>query len=195
MTLEFGKVCYLALDHDKAEYYQNSFESKFERKQYDKNNRPKNLYIRKCNFDIDKRGGLKLVLFNSENCAFEQPSRELQYIIDNNINYRLIMSDVKEFIPILAFKRGPSFRYQEGNKIYLNCPNEILNNDYLKYKDKYAIWNGVVEKVKFSHFEVDYFDKNNEEPKIYKYKNYDEIPREYRTKSNIYDIYEIIQEN
>lgn len=188
-----GGVCYLALNSKNADK-PDSFEYKFQNEQYDKNNKPKDdIYIRKCNFDIDKRGGLKLVLFNSKICAFEQSSMSLHYIIDNNIKYKLIMSDVKEFIPVLAFKKAPAYKYLDGNKVYLECPSDILNNNYLIYKNKYAIWNGVVQKVKFSHIEVEYFNKN--EFKVYKYENYDEIPREFIAKANVYYIYEIMQEN
>ena len=86
-----------------------------------------------------------------------------------------------------------SYKYLDGNKVYLECPSDILNNNYLIYKNKYAIWNGVVQKVKFSHIEVEYFNKN--EFKVYKYENYDEIPREFIAKANVYYIYEIMQEN
>ena len=202
MIQRFGGICYLALEHNKSDN-PDSFECKFQMKQYTKDNKPKeDIYIRRCNFDIDSRGGLRLFLLNNQMGDY---LISLQMIIDNDIKYTL-MSGVKEFIPIFAYKElrtRPNMKYQEENNVYLGADffhsssiesplYMVLYNKYLKYKDKYAIFDGVVEKIKFSHFEKE--DYTQCPPKTIKYKTYDEIPEEYKNCSSLNDIYEIVQE-
>lgn len=205
MIRKFGETCYLALDHNRSNN-PDSFECKFQMKQYSKNNKPKeDIFIRKCNFDIDSRGGLKLIFLDDEVCDVGCYLSLLR-IIENDIDYTLLMSDVKEFIPIFAYQELPArlkMKHLKEDNIYLGADffhsarikdplYMVLYNKYLKYKDKYVIWNGVVEKVKFSHIEIEDFDKDN--IKVHKYKTYDEIPKEYKDRSNLDYIYEIIQE-
>ncbi len=181
-----------------------SFEWKFNMKEYTKDSKLKeDIKIRKCNFDIDKRGGLKLFLLDDDDNYYSNNYISLQYIIDNDIKYTSFMLGVKEFIPIYVCKGVPKYlRYQEENKIYLladfysssSIENPIymaLYNEYLRYKNKYVIWDGVVEKIKFSHFEVE--DISQYPAKIYRYKTYNEIPEKYHGKVDY--IYEIIEEN
>lgn len=180
-----GKTCYLAIDDEKS-FKENSFERKFKSKQYTKDSKLKeNIKINKCNFDIDKRGGLKLVLLDNY--------VDLQYIIDNDIDYEIFIENTKEFVPISAFKENENMLTMWRIGGYLTDFSTkhymLLDNEYLKYKSKYVLWDGVVQKVKFSHFIVYSFDSS-----VCEYKNYDEIPQEYIDIDEIDCVYEIIPE-
>lgn len=106
--------------------------------EYDEIEFPKSMEIRECNFDVDKRGGLKLVFLNKKYEVKEIPKDK------NHILY-----NVGEFIPVSVY-------WHEDGMVKLShldyAINDILNNKYLKYKNKYVLLNGVVEKVKYSHY-------------------------------------------
>ena len=95
--------------------------------------------IKKINFDIDTRGGLKIVELNT-------------YVSSLPENAQLILKGVSKdgFIPVTA---SPYMHDNEKLNIWDDEIYEIFENRYLKHKVKYVIWDGVVEKVKFSHNE------------------------------------------
>lgn len=92
----------------------------------------------KINFDVDARGGLKIIFLEEVdlNC--------------NGISKKLVFSNVTEnFIPIELYKRGyGSEEFLVPEKFYT-----IFENQYLKTKEKYGLYDGVVEKVVFSRIE------------------------------------------
>lgn len=95
--------------------------------------------IKKINFDIDTRGGLKIVKLDT-------------YVSSLPKNAILILKGVSKdgFIPVTA---SPYFHDNEKLNIMENEIYEIFENKYLKHKVKYVIWDGVIQKVKFSHNE------------------------------------------
>lgn len=97
--------------------------------------------IRECNFDLDKRGGLKLILLNKTYNIKEIPKEKTH-----------ILSNVEKFIPINVF-------WHEEGMVKLShfdyAIKDILENEYLKYKNKYVLLNGVVQKVKYSHYIIE----------------------------------------
>lgn len=160
MMKKFGGTCYLAIDSNKARK-DGTFEEKFFHHNFKNlcSSEDIKIKIRRCNFDIDKRGGLKLVLINDFVTLYD--------IINYDMKYELLQKDCDEFMPILAERYGDkllkikgitSLFYLEDLKNSLQFwkfsmkNHNVLNNDYLKYKNKYVICDGVIEKVKFSHF-------------------------------------------
>ena len=92
----------------------------------------------KINFDVDTRGGLKIIFLEDVdlNC--------------NGINKTLVFSNVTEnFIPISLYKMS----YSNGEFLVPEKFYTILENQYLKTKTKYALYDGVVEKVVFSRIQ------------------------------------------
>ncbi|MBO5476442.1 MAG: hypothetical protein J6A15_01645 [Clostridia bacterium] len=92
----------------------------------------------KINFDVDTRGGLKIIFLEDVDLKC------------NGIEKKLLFSDVKNnFIPIEIYKRGyGSDKFVVNEKFY-----NILENPYLKRKSKYALFDGVVEQIVFSRVE------------------------------------------
>lgn len=160
MMREFGGTCYLAIDGKKSRK-EGTFEEKFLNHKFKDSYSSEDIKvkIRRCNFDIDKRGGLKLVLINA--------SISLYDIITYDMKYELLQENCDDFMPILAeryedkllkIKGITSLFYLEDLETSLQFwkfsmkNHNVLNNEYLKYKNKYVICDGVIEKVKFSHF-------------------------------------------
>ena len=105
------------------------------------------------NFDIDPKGGLKIIHLG----------KEFDLHVQNGIRKTLLFDNVKrDFIPIEAY---PSFMSEDkltiSKKFY-----DILENGYLKYKEKYFIVNGVILKTKFDRI----YDNPYYECKNYNYK-------------------------
>ena len=100
----------------------------------------------KINFDIDKRGGIKIVHLNEEFCLNEV-----------GVVKTLIFKDItKDFIPIKSY---------QSNHLCddMLCIEEkffdILENTNLKYKYKYFLNNGIVLKCKFKEmYDHPYYD-------------------------------------
>ncbi len=85
-----------------------------------------------CNFDVDTNGGLKLVL------------------LDNTVNTTTIdkvepiLENVTNFIPVNAYQ----VTLLKDNELYVpRVFYDIFTNKYLKNKEKYVLWDGVVQKV------------------------------------------------
>lgn len=92
----------------------------------------------KINFDVDTRGGLKII-----------PLEEVD-LNCNGITRKLIFSNIKgNFIPVNIYKRGYGSEEMEvPEKIH-----RIFENRYLKTKPKYGLYDGVPEKIVFSRIE------------------------------------------
>lgn len=91
--------------------------------------------IERINFDVDSRGGLKVVRgFESNNIT-----------ISENDKISMIYTEDVEFIPVQAYDHfGIDGQLRVPKEFY-----EIFENSYLKNKYKYVLWDGVVEKVEF----------------------------------------------
>ncbi len=85
------------------------------------------------NFDVDYRGGLKVI----------RGVGDVDVSEDDNIS--IFSVDDLDFIPVEA---SPRF-CDDGQLVIPEKFYDIFENKYLKYKTKYVLWDGVVEKVEF----------------------------------------------
>lgn len=191
---------YIAIDGKNRK----DFEKKFLHHQYSSDMEiTKDVFLRQCNFDVDKRGGIRLILIKD--------GIWLSEIVKNNIEYELLEINCEEFIPFIAYKHKNKLLKMGGvsyNFLDLDISTsysfstewlKIFNNEYLKYKNKYVICDGVVQKVRFSHFEVTDEYVSDEIKKLVKEGNYEKITEFNFGDDNryFYDmncIYEIVEE-
>lgn len=90
--------------------------------------------IERINFDVDTRGGLKLIQLNEK--VNELPE-----------NATLLLTNLSsDFIPVYARQDV----YSDKNQLSISDPyKDIFENEYLKHKEKYVLWDGVVMRVTF----------------------------------------------
>ena len=93
--------------------------------------------IEMVNFDVDTRGGIKLVKLNLT----------VQKLPENAT---LLLSNVtSDFTPVSVsndedFKDIPDLVFADRDAVF-----SILENKYLRHKAKYVSWDGVIVRVKF----------------------------------------------
>lgn len=94
----------------------------------------------KINFDIDSRGGLKIV-FSNMFLSLDIKLKSTMHILFESVE--------GNFIPVPAYPDGV---YTTDGKTLMVSKEfyEIFENRYLRHKNKFVLYDGVIQEVKFS---------------------------------------------
>lgn len=94
--------------------------------------------IERINFDVDARGGIKIVRINETVKKLpESATLFLTNITSDFISVNVVNDEL--------FKDTPDLVFDDRDEIF-----SILENKYLVHKAKYVSWDGVIVRVKFT---------------------------------------------